>query len=111
MLVEQGIISENNYIQALSAHFSMPIVSLKDYTPSAELQKTIGERYAMRHHIVVLSNTPEKLTVAISEPHLSVFDYLEKAMPKGKYISFCLARVREIEHSLDKLYDPYYAVL
>ena len=32
---------------------------------------------------------------------------LEKQMPKGKYILFCLARASEIEDCLDKKYDPY----
>ncbi len=107
LLAKNRIISEENYIDALSAHFSMPIVSLKDYKVSPSLQKAIGEEYALKNRIVVLSNSPLKVTVAMAEPHLFVFENLEKAMPKGKYIMFCLARASEIEDCLDKKYDPY----
>ncbi|MHB8138472.1 MAG: GspE/PulE/PilB domain-containing protein [Smithellaceae bacterium] len=107
LLTKNKTISEKNYINALSAHFSMPVVDLKDFRVSPSLQKSIGEQYALRNRIVVLSNRPGKLTVAIAEPHLSFFDYLEKAMPKGKYIMFCLAKASEIEHCLDKKYDPF----
>lgn len=86
----------------------MPIVSLKDYRVSLALQKALGEQYALTNRIVVLSNSIRKMIVAIAEPHLSVFEYLEKALPKGKYILFCLARASEIEACLDKQYDPYH---
>ncbi|MHB8138814.1 MAG: GspE/PulE/PilB domain-containing protein, partial [Smithellaceae bacterium] len=107
LLTKNKTISEKNYINALSAHFNMPIVDLKDFRVSPSLQKAIGEQYALRNRIVVLSNRPGKLTVAIAEPHLSFFDYLEKAMPKGKHILFCLAKASEIEHCLDNTYNPY----
>lgn len=107
MLVKNGIITDENYINALSAHFSMPIVSLKGYKVSPTLQKAVGEQYALKNRIVVLSNNDQEVIVAIAEPHLSVFDYLEKAMPKGKHIMFCLAKASEIEDCLDRKYDPY----
>ncbi len=108
LLVRNRTINEKNYMHALSAHFSMPVVSLKDYRVSFALQKAAGEQYALTNRIVVLSNSPRKMVVAIAEPHLPVFEYLEKAMPKGKYILFCLARTSEIEACLDKKYDPYH---
>lgn len=108
LLVRNRIISEKNYVQALSAHLSLPVVSLKDYRVSPALQKAVGEDYALTNRIVVLSNNPRKMVVAIAEPHMSVFEYLEKAMPKDKYILFCLARASEIEVCLDKQYDPFH---
>lgn len=107
LLVKNRVISEKNYMNALSAHFSIPIVSLKDYEVSPSLQKAIGEEYALKNRIVVLNNSPRKVTVAMAEPHLFVFENLEKEMPKGKYILFCLAKASEIEDCLDKKYDPY----
>jgi predicted HAD superfamily phosphohydrolase YqeG len=76
----------------------MPIVSLKGHAISPELQKVIGEKYAFRHRIVVMSNEPDHVKVALAEPHLEIFGYLEKAMPKGKHIVFYLARESEIEN-------------
>lgn len=111
MLTLGNTITEANYINALSAHFSMPVVSLKKFKVSTSLQKAIGEQYALKNRIVVMSNTNHKLTVAIAEPHLSIFEYLEKAMPKGKHILFCQARSAEIEKCLNEKYDPFHMVL
>jgi hypothetical protein len=107
LLAENKVISEENYIDALSAHFSMPIVSLKGFKVSPALQKAIGEDYALKNRIVVLNNSPLKVTVAMADPHLMIFEKIEKAMPKGKYIIFCIARASEIETCLDEKYDPY----
>lgn len=100
LLVKNRIISEENYVNALSAHFSMPVVSLKDYQVSPDLQKALGEHYTAENRIVVLNNGELKMIVAIAEPHLSVFDYLEKAIPKGKHIIFWLAKGSEIDACL-----------
>lgn len=97
VLIKNRMISEENFLIALSAHFSMPIVSLKGYVISPALQKVIGEKYAFRHRIVVLSDDADHVKVALAEPHLEVFGYLEKAMPKGKHIMFYLAKESEIE--------------
>jgi len=107
LLANNGIISEENYINALSAHFSMPIVSLKGYQVSPSLQKVIGEKYALENHIVVLSNSPAKATIATADPHLSVIENLEKALPKGKHVMFYLASPSEIEACLNKTYNLY----
>jgi hypothetical protein len=82
---------------ALSAHFSMPIISLKGHTLSPALQKVVGEKYSFRHRIVVISDETDHVKVALAEPHLEILGYLEKAMPKGKHIMFYLAKESEIE--------------
>ena len=104
LMVNNRIINEEHYITALSAHFSMPVVSLKNYTLIPSLQKTVGERYALRNRIIVLSDGEDDVAVAIAEPHLSVFDHLEKAMPRGKYILFHIARASEINFCLQVAY-------
>ena len=104
LMVNNRMINEEHYITALSAHFSMPVVSLRNYTVMPTLQKAVGERYALRNRIIVLSDGEDDVTVAISEPHLSVFDHLEKAMPRGKYILFHIARASEIDSCLQMAY-------
>jgi hypothetical protein len=106
LLAYKGIISENNYLSALSAHFSMPLVSLKGFKVSPELQKAVGENYALRKRIIVLKNDDREVTVAIADPHLSFFETLEKLIPKSKYLTFCLARSSEIDACFDKKYIP-----
>jgi hypothetical protein len=107
LLAKSKMISEKDYVHALSAHFSMPVVSLKGYALSRTLQKAIGEQYALKNRIVVLNNSARKLTVALADPHLPIFEYLEKASPKEKHIVFCIAKSSEIEKCLDSVYDYY----
>ena len=107
LLAKSKMITEKDYVHALSAHFSMPVVSLRGYTVSRILQKAIGEQYALKNRIVVLNNSARKLTVAVADPHLSAFEYLEKAIPKEKHIVFCIAKSSEIEKCLDNVYDYY----
>jgi diguanylate cyclase (GGDEF)-like protein len=104
LLANNGVIGEEHYIHALSAHYSMPIVGLKNYQVNPSLQKTIGEKYALENHIVVLSNSRTKVTAAMADPHLSVIEAIEKALPRGKNIIFYLARASEIEDCLNKKY-------
>ena len=104
LMIENRIICEKHYMKALSAHFSMPVVSLENFTVLQSLQKTIGERYALRNRIIVLSDMDNHITLAIAEPHLSIFDHLEKGIPKRKRISYKLARAAEIERCLNQIY-------
>lgn len=105
LLAQNKTISEEHYIRALSAHFSMPVVSLNGHKVAPYLQKVIGEQYALQNRIVVLQNSSAKVTAATAEPDLSVIENLEKAMPKGKYIMFYLARASEIEAYFERLYN------
>ena len=103
MLAYKGIISEENYLTALSAHFSMPLVSLKSFRVTSELQKAVGERYAWKERIVVLKNDEREVTVAIADPNLSFLENIEKFIPRGKYLTFCLASSSEIESCLENI--------
>lgn len=107
LMTQNRTITEENYITALSAHFSMPIVSLKDFTINPARQKIIGEQFALKNRIIVLNNASQKVTVAMAEPQLFILESIERAMPKGKSVLFCLARSSEIEICLDKKYDPF----
>lgn len=107
LLADMRLISEDDYVNALSVHFSMPVVSLDKFKVTETLQRAIGEQYALRHRIVVLEHTPRKVVVALAEPHLLVFEELERGLPSGKQILFCIARSSAVEHCLDSKYDPF----
>ncbi len=107
LLSKKGIISEDNYLIALSAHFSIPIISLKGFQVSSSLQEVIGTRYALKNQIVVLSNSAKKVHVAMAEPRLLILENLEKSIPHGKCITFSIARCSEIEDCLNEWYFMY----
>lgn len=106
LLAKNGIISEDQYLEVLSAHFCMSVVSLKDFKVSPTLQRAVGEKYALKNNIVVMDDSPLEVTVAIAEPHLLALETLEKGMPEGKHILFRIARASEIEACLSAVYDP-----
>ncbi len=47
LLIEMGYIDVYGYLTALSKHFNMPILSLKNLEPSCHLQNKISIRYAI----------------------------------------------------------------
>jgi hypothetical protein len=108
ILVDNGIIDEDHYVSALSVHFSMPIISLKGYLVSEQMQKAVGEQYALQQRIVVLENGPHRIIAAIAEPNLYMMEELERVVALGRGVMFCIAKASEIELCLNMKYDPYF---
>jgi len=106
LLVELGYISENGYLKALSKFFNMPIIFLKEFLPSAALQKVVGERYAQKNMIVVLENNSSMIKLALAEPAFYIMEDLKKSLPVGKRIEFYVANPFEIQTCLKKI-DPF----
>ena len=107
VLVSMRVIDEDTYVNALSAHYSMPIVSLKGFLVAESFQRAIGEQYALRNRIVVVENNPYRIIAAIAEPSLFIFEEIEKGLPSEKKMIFCIAKASEIELALNMKYDPY----
>ena len=107
LLVEMGFATFDGYMDTLSKHFNMPIVSLRSFFPSPNLQKAVGDVYAQKHRIVVLENYPEKIKFALAEPNSFLMDELRRAFPAGKKIEFYLAHPLEMDRCLRKKFDPF----
>jgi hypothetical protein len=106
-LIQLGMIRAEDYLNVLSIHFNMPIISLKNFKLSVELQKTFGEKYTRDNRIVVLQNNPDMVKIAFASPDFYIIEELEKARPEGKGLFFYLASLPEVEHCFEKEYDPY----
>ena len=107
VILELGYTDYDNYIKALSKHFNMPIVSLEDFFPIPALQKTLGEKYALKHKIVVLESTPARIKLALAEPSPYMLEEIQKALPFGKTVEFYLANPYELDSCLRKKFDPF----
>jgi len=107
LLIELGYINSRGYLTALSKHFNMPILSMKDYQPNPQLQKVIGERYAMERKIIVLENSAKTIKLVLADPSAQVIEELQKAIPPGKAMEFYLAGYGEIDESLRRVADPF----
>ena len=107
LLIELGYINSRGYLTALSKHFNMPILTMKDYQPNPQLQKVIGERYAMERKIIVLDNSAKTIKLVLAEPSTQIMEELQKAIPPGKVMEFYLAGYGEIDESLRRVADPF----
>ena len=103
LLLEMGVTTYNGYMDALSKHFNMAIVSLRGFSPSTSLQRAIGKAYAQRHQIVVLEESVTRIKLALAEPDPLVMDELRRAFPSGKSVEFCLADPHEIVDCLKEI--------
>ncbi len=106
ILIELGYITQEDLMQALSKHFVMKIVSLEDYNPSKNLQRVVGEKYALDKRIVVLQFENGTIKLALSDPNLFFMEEMQKFLPLGKRMEFFLASPREIDPCLKRLYAP-----
>jgi type IV pilus assembly protein PilB len=103
LLVEMGVTNYNGYMEVLSKHFNMAIVSLRGFFPSTSLQRAIGKAYAQRHQIVVLEDNVTGIKLALAEPDPLVMDEIRRAFRSGKSVEFCLAGLFEIDDCLKEI--------
>jgi hypothetical protein len=107
LLVEMGYTSSENYLNALSKHFNMPIVNLSGFFPSPFRQRVIGEAYAQKYKILVLENDLSRIRIALAEPNPFIMDEIRRTFPPGKKVEFYLADLLEMDFCLKKKFDPF----
>jgi len=108
-LLDMGYITKQCYLETLSKHFNMPIISLKGHTLSLSLQSVLGQKFTLKNKIIVLENSSEKIKIALSEPSRLFLDELQSYKPVSKRMEFYLVVPSEFEDALKKIYvqDDY----
>jgi len=104
-LISLGFITKDQYLIALSKHFNMPTRSLESFKISKSLQKSIGEKFALKNKIIVLENTDNRIQLAIARPTKELSDDLYRFLPRSKTIQLFLSRTDEIEQLLKSYYS------
>jgi len=104
-LISLGFITKDQYLHALSKHFNMPTRSLESFKISKSLQKSIGEKFALKNKIIVLEHTDNRIQLAIARPTKELSDDLYRFLPRSKTIQLFLARTDEIEQLLKTYYS------
>jgi len=104
-LISLGFITKDQYLTALSKHFNMPTRSLEAFNISKSLQKSIGEKFALKNKIIVLENSDSRIQLAIARPTKELSDDLYRFLPRSKSIQLFLARTDEIERLLKSYYS------
>ena len=104
-LISLGFITKDQYLTALSKHFNMPTRSLESFKISKSLQKSIGEKFALKNKIIVLENSDNRIQLAIARPTKELSDDLYRFLPRSKTIQLFLSRTDEIEQLLKTYYS------
>ena len=103
ILIEQGFIDENKFLQILSEQFGIPFVDLKQFNFDPELVARLPETYARRHRAIVLSERGGELMVGMVDP-MDIFAYDELSKQLRQPVAMAVVRESELLAMLDLAY-------
>jgi len=83
MLIELGLVTENQLLSFLSQHLKVPLVDIGNHNVSLAAVNMLPEVQARRHRALVLEDKGDRLLVAMSDPaDLAALDFLSGLLPK-----------------------------
>lgn len=98
-VVENKIIDPSAFYEAISNHFKVPYINLKDQTVRKDILFTIPEPIAYTHFMVAFDKTDKELKIAtIDADNLEIFEFLRKKT--GLTISVHIASHEDIKNIL-----------
>ncbi len=103
ILVEQGVISEEDLLSLLSEHLYIPTLHISRYKFDPKIVQLIPERLARQYNIIPLSRMANTLTVAISDP-LNIFAMDDLRIFTGFNIDTVLSPEDEILKAIETQY-------
>ena len=109
LLVEMGYTTSNEYLDALSRYFRLPIISLLKFIPSPTVQGLLVDRYAHYNKLLVLADYGTEVTLALAEPNPLILEELKKTFKNREKINFYLANAFEMERCYRLYLDPFSA--
>ena len=103
IIIETGLISEEDLTAFLSQQFDLPVVDLSNYLIDPETIDQIPESLARKHLLIPILRIGDNLTVAMVDP-LDVFALDELHVKTGLNIEPVLATETEVKKSLNQHY-------
>jgi len=103
IIIETGLISEDDLTAFLSQQLDLPVVDLSNYLIDPETIDQIPESLAGKHLLIPILRIGDNLTVAMVDP-LDVFALDELHMKTGLNIEPVLATETEVKKSLNQHY-------
>ena len=83
VLIEQGYVSETQLLSFLSQHLNVPLIDITQYNVSAAAVSQLPEVQARRHRAIVLDDKGDHLLVGMSDPaDLAAVDVLSGLLLK-----------------------------
>lgn len=105
LLVERGLISEDQLLTALAIKFRMRFIDLDSVVPNQEALNALSKGMAKQLHVVPIEVSGKKIVVATSEPtDSSVIDRLR--FITNRSVELVVARSQQISSAIDKYYSP-----
>lgn len=103
VLIEQGVISEEELLSLLSKQLYIPTLNLKKYKFDPEIIRLIPEHIARGYNLIPLSRMGDTLTIAMSDP-LNIFALDDLKIITGCSIDIVLSPEDEISRAIDTQY-------
>jgi MSHA biogenesis protein MshE len=103
MLIDLGFVTENQLLEFLSKHLNVPLVDITQHDVQLAAVNMLPEVQARRHRALVLEDKGDRLLVAMSDPaDLAAFDVLSGLLPKP--IDVAVVSDTQLIQAYDNLY-------
>ena len=103
VLIDNGYISEEKFLDFLSRQLNVPYVDLKQYRYQQEVVHLLPETLARRYRAIVLADRKNSLLVGMADPSdIFAYDDIHKILKRP--ISLALVREKDLLKTLDIVY-------
>ena len=103
LLVEQGLVTETDFLAAVSQGLGIPVINLSRLRLDPKLKGLISRELALQYQIIPVSCMGHTLTVAMADP-LNVFALDTVTTMTGLTIHPLLSTSKEIREAIDQYY-------
>lgn len=105
ILVEQGIISEQQLMVTLGKQLGIPPINLAKVKIDPQVIKLIPENIAKYYHLIAISKIGDIITIVMADP-LNIFALDDLKVLTGKDVRVVLATEGEITKAIENYYAP-----
>ena len=103
VLIDDGYLTEDQMLEALSEQLKIPFVDLMHYQFNPEVIKLIPEIQARRFRAVALNMNEEHILVGMSDP-TNIFAYDELSRILNRPVKIAVVRERDLLRTIDSVY-------
>ncbi|MDD5089737.1 MAG: type IV-A pilus assembly ATPase PilB [Candidatus Wallbacteria bacterium] len=99
VLVEMGVVREEDIVQALAKQLRLPYLNLSTYLIDPTIARTIPEHVARRYQLIPINKVGNKLTVAMADP-LNILAIDDIQLMTGLVVRPVVATSKDINNAL-----------
>ena len=103
ILIEKGLVSEQDLLSLLVKEFRIPTINLSKYKIDPSLKEMIPARIARQYHLVPISKLGKTITVALSDP-FNIFAVDDLKTLTNKNVDVVISEESKIAQALDNYY-------